>query len=561
MCDEVTAIENQLHPDKIIAEIVHLPQARTGNILYRNFKREYEIPYLGNASVDRDHQIQIDDLYVSVKAGKVILRSKRLNKETIPRLSNAHNFGSNALPIYHFLCDLQDQNSFGFGFSWGGLQDEFDFLPRLNYKEVVLSRATWNINKEAIDKILASPETKAVQTVREFQATRNIADIVYLTQGDNEVLINFKNDLSCMVFYFMLKGERFIQLKEFLFTEDTITGNYCNEIIISAHKTFRFLKPFCRKVFMFQKKTNSKRKLLFQLGKKWLYYKFYCGERAGEELLNRAINPIVAQLEAKGLIEKWFFIRYHDAYGHHLRFRVLLKDVNAFTDCLQIVKQHIEPFEATKIIWKTQTDTYLREAQRYGFQAIEDTETLFYNDSNCTLQFADMIEGDSGEKVRWLFALLSMDHFLDDFGIGLEGRVKLFNVAKTSFGKEFNRTGKLNKQINELFAKHQYEVGTFLDRDNIDEMYEPLFDILKERSQNNTEAIQNIKALEANQELPTPLYNLILSYLHMICNRVFLSKHRIHEMVVYDYMYKYYSKQLFTNKQPKEAVELTNEAI
>jgi hypothetical protein len=35
----------------------------------------------------------------------------------------------------------------------------------------------------------------------------------------------------------------------------------------------------------------------------------------------------------------------------------------------------------------------------------------------------------------------------------------------------------------------------------------------------------------------------------MVCNRIFLSKHRMHEMVVYDFMYKYYSKQMHTSKK------------
>jgi lantibiotic biosynthesis protein len=558
LCNEVTSIENQLHPNKIIAEIVHLPQARTGNILYRNFQREYEIPYLGNASVDRENQILIDDLYISVKNGRIILRSKRLNKEVIPRLSNAHNFSANALPIYHFLCDLQDQNSFGFAFSWGGLQNEFDFLPRLNYKDVVLSRATWNINKSEIDAILENDEAKAVEVVREFREKRNVPDIVYITQGDNEVLINFNNELSCTVFYYMLKGERFLQLKEFLFEENTITNTYCNEIIVTAHKNIEKKAELSQANTYVSGENKNNIESSFSIGEKWLYYKFYCGERAGEELLNRAINPIVEELKSKGLIDKWFFIRYYDTQGHHIRFRVLLNNVSFFTDCLQIIKGHVKPFEELKIIWKTQTDNYLRELQRYGFEAIEDTETLFFNDSECTLQFADMIEGDSGEKVRWLFALLSMDHLLDDFNIGLEEKIKLLNVAKTSFGKEFNRSGKLNKQINEMFAKHEYEIDCFLDKNNIEEMYEPLFDVIRDRSEKNKPPVQNLKALDAESRLPIPLTSIVLSYLHMVCNRIFLSKHRIHEMVVYDYLYKYYNKQLFTNKEPKKELELTN---
>jgi lantibiotic biosynthesis protein len=545
LCNEVTTIENQLHSEKIVAEIVHLPQARTGNILYRNFQREYEIPYLGNASVDQEHQITIDDLYVSIQGGKVVLRSKRLNKEIIPRLSNAHNYSANALPIYHFLCDIQNQEASGFGFSWGSLQYDFDFLPRLSYKEVVLSKATWNITKEDIDALVSNDESKAIEVVRKFREARNIPNVVYLTQGDNEVLFNFNNDLSCMVFFFMLKGEKFIQVTEFLFNEDSITHNYCNEILVSAHRNIEVKKEEISNVYR-SNESKENVKSSFSIGEKWLYYKFYCGERAGEELLNRAINPIVSELKEKGLIEKWFFIRYHDASGPHLRFRVFLNDTHFFTNCIQIIKNHIKPFEDTQIIWKTQTDNYLRELQRYGYEAIEDTETLFFNDSDCTLQFADMIEGDSGEKVRWLFSLLSIDHLMQDLQFSLEEKVEIMKVAKTSFGKEFNRNGNLNKQINEMFAKSEYEIESFLNAEKIDEMYKPLWDIVRERSQNNTTAIKNIKTLATENKLPVSLHNVTISYIHMVCNRIFLSKHRIHEMVVYDYLFKYYNKKLFT---------------
>eukprot|EP01090_Pellita_catalonica_P017011 TRINITY_DN5042_c0_g1_i16.p1 TRINITY_DN5042_c0_g1~~TRINITY_DN5042_c0_g1_i16.p1 ORF type:complete len:355 (-),score=51.53 TRINITY_DN5042_c0_g1_i16:1426-2490(-) len=117
--NNIAETEKNIEKDKVIAEIVHLPEARTGNILQRPNFRDYEIPYLGKSSVDKKKQIPLSDILVTVKGDEITLFSKKLNKEVIPRLGNAHNYSNSTLPIYHFLCELQTQNKrASIGFSW-----------------------------------------------------------------------------------------------------------------------------------------------------------------------------------------------------------------------------------------------------------------------------------------------------------------------------------------------------------------------------------------------------------------------------------------------------------
>jgi len=112
--------EESLQPDAIFAEIVHLPEGRVGNVIHRPHLRDHEIPFLGRSSVASDRQIAVSDLLVSIVGGRIVLRSARLGKEVIPRLSNAHNFMGGTVGVYRFLCLLQAQGVAGaLGWSWG----------------------------------------------------------------------------------------------------------------------------------------------------------------------------------------------------------------------------------------------------------------------------------------------------------------------------------------------------------------------------------------------------------------------------------------------------------
>lgn len=538
--------EENLQQGKIIAEIVHLPQARVGNVLHRKNKRSYEIPYLGTSSLPLDQQISVSDLMVSVRNGQIRLRSARLNKEVLPRLSNAHNYSADALPIYHFLCELALKDSSPIGFSWGELQYEYPFLPRVSFKNIVIARASWSLKPKEIKALLE--HKKDDRYLDDFITQRQLPTVVTLAMGDNEILINFSNPLSRKVFFSLLKKRPVIELKEFLFQEKSITGQYANEFIATAYKNIESQDEKLNiPVGDYQ---DTKVENTYSIGDEWLYYKFYCGDKIAEKVLTRGVLPIVEDLKTKDFIEQWFFIRYIDKDGFHLRFRLKLKDKKFFSHCINSIKYHIKPLEKDGLIWKIQVDTYLRETERYGHHSIAATEQLFTNDSNCTLQFCNMIEGEAGEEVRWLFSLLSMDRLLQDFNLNLEQKAAVMKMLKTAFGKEFNRKGQLNKQINELYAKEQNKIDRFLDKATTHQMFYPLWDILDDRSKANINAVSVIKQLDKENKLPNPLLiNILPSYLHMICNRVFLNKQRLHEMVVYDFMYKYYSKQLYTQKK------------
>ena len=92
LVNDVTRREDVMAGDAIIAEIVHLPESRTGNVLLRPAFRRYEIPYLARGSVDSAFQLTLDDLFLTVRKDQIVIRSKSLNKVILPMHSRFITF-------------------------------------------------------------------------------------------------------------------------------------------------------------------------------------------------------------------------------------------------------------------------------------------------------------------------------------------------------------------------------------------------------------------------------------------------------------------------------------
>ena len=243
---KIKFLEDQMNQEEILAEIIHLPEASTGNILHRSFQRDYEIPYLGKSSLAYNFQIPLDDILVSIKNDEIILKSKKLNKIINPRLSNAHNYKNSNLPIYNFLCDLQYQNKRPYiGFSWNTIFSEYQFLPRVVFENIIFSKARWLIKISDFKKLFLGDDS--IINVRNWQKSNTIPDYVDLVEGDNKLLINFNNEYSIKMLFDAVKTKKQFILEEFLFQNskmisDSLGNNYCNQFIVSFFNKNKYEK-------------------------------------------------------------------------------------------------------------------------------------------------------------------------------------------------------------------------------------------------------------------------------------------------------------------------------
>ncbi|QLE00947.1 lantibiotic dehydratase family protein [Galbibacter sp. BG1] len=242
---KITDTEATLNSNKIIAEITHLPEERTGNILHRPKKiRAYEFPYLAHSNLEKDFQIPLNDLMISIKNNTILLRSKRIGKEVIPMLTTAHNFKTSTLPIYKFLCELNLQDtSNNISFEWGCLKRIYRFLPRVIYKDFILSKARWIFDSKGFtDYYSTLNEDKLLEALEIWRLKYKIPKWIQLVEGDNILVLNLTNVDCVHTLLEMVRGKGDFVIEESLIKHHKIIKNrqdenYTNQMIFSFYKS------------------------------------------------------------------------------------------------------------------------------------------------------------------------------------------------------------------------------------------------------------------------------------------------------------------------------------
>lgn len=551
--NEIVAEEEAQNAGVILAEIIHLPESRIGNILLHPAFRKYEIPFLAKASVDADHQVLLQDLYVSVRGNKVRLYSKKLGKLVVPRLSTAHNYSNNALPVYQFLCDLQLQDKqSGIGFNWGALENYQKFLPRVVYKKTILFTAQWSFLQADIASLVDKEGDALLEAAAAFRQQWKLPALMVLADGDNELLVNLEDILMLRVWLDAVKKRPGFILKEFLgadgeaVVKDVKGNRYTNQFIAALVKTAPSYGQDMRPTNTVDKKETRG---VFLPGSEWLYYKVYCGLKSADRILAEAILPLVNQLKADGLIDKFFFIRYNDP-GFHLRIRFHVTDTAHIGTVMQQFHQQISDFETAGYIAQTLMDTYKRELNRYSYNSMELAESLFYHDSMACLQMLELTFGDEREEVRWVWALKGIDELLTAFGLNLAEKLTTLEKIKNSFYAEFKADKSLKSQLSNKYRSQKARITAALESkaEGQDELL-PLWQVLYDKTKNMAPVVEQLLRMDKAGQLDTPLMDMIPSYIHMLVNRIITSNPRLHELVLYDMLFTWYRSLTEKNKQ------------
>jgi len=277
-------------------------------------------------------------------------------------------------------------------------------------------------------------------------------------------------------------------------------------------------------------------------GSQWVCFKLYTGEKIADNILAKVIDPVLKKLHKKRLLEKWFFIRYSDP-DFHLRIRLFVYDSQYIGEIVRLFYQQLYKWNIDRLIWKVQLDTYNRELERYGKHLIEDAESVFYADSECVLYILKKLNGN--ENFRWMIALKMIHELLSDFGLNMEEKQKLMENLSKSFKTEFGFNEFNSKQFNTKFRENKKVVESVLNNTFQEKDFVSLSQAIKKRTK---ELIPIVEQIKIKSKKENGVNELLKSYLHMMINRLFRSKNRMYELILYDFMRRYYTSEMAKEK-------------
>jgi lantibiotic biosynthesis protein len=532
--------EEATAPHALFAEVVHLPEGRTGNILSRPLLRQHEIPFLGRSGAPPERQLALSDLVVSVENSRVVLRSVRLDVEVLPRLSSAHNF-TRGIGLYRFLCALQTQAvQGGVEWSWGPLE-AMAFLPRVRSGRLVLCRARWRMESAEIRALTLDDDVARFAAVQRWRRQRGLPRHVVLADFDNELLVDFDNALSVDGWLDLLGERQEASLVELYPSGEGLCaegpeGAFTHELVVPFVRSEAAPRPAVRALTQPAPVPGAPSgRRAFAPGSEWLFAKLYVGTSTADVVLRDTLGPLVRKVIGSGAARSWFFIRYGDPHWH-LRVRFHGAPQRLLADVLPQLSEAVRPLLEDGRLWRFTLDTYEREVERYGGpHGVEWAERFFCADSEAALDIVEHLEGDAGAEARWQLALRGTDLLLRDLGLDTAQRHLAATHLRDAFFREFGAGKPLRMELDAKRRSERRGLEQMLSPQwSADSPLAPGLAALERRSVENRALAAELRELERGGHLTQSVSELVPSLVHMHVNRLIRSSAREHELVLYD---------------------------
>lgn len=355
--------------------------ARMGNVV-RGQAFMPEVIALGEHRPHSARVIPLEDLSVGSDGNSLFLMRVSAQRRVEPTVFHALEFRVNTPPLARFLCEIARAACAVYGvFDWGAAS-VLPWLPRVRYRRTILSPAQWRLLASDLPGRSAS-WAEWVTSLAAWQRRFRMPATVQLREADRRLELDLGQEAHRAVLRSQLDGAGHAVLTEAPDPKERgwLDGR-ASELVV----------PLVSTSAASQEPENSKRVPHILASRDhghppgrppWLFAKVYTPAQTHSVILRDHLAELLAAWDTQ---PEWWFVRYRDQRGPHLRLRIRVADQHEYADAAHHVGCWVEQLRRSRLASEVVFDTYYPEIGRYGpGRAMALAEAAFAADSRAVL--------------------------------------------------------------------------------------------------------------------------------------------------------------------------------
>lgn len=365
------------------------PGLRTVDLAYKPVSdRAANLAHTGQPGVERiscgvfdsdnHEELRLADIAVGATLERLYAVHLPTGTEIVPVVSNMVSAPAQAPNPIRLLFEIGHEGvRLWEPWNWGPLADA-PFLPRVRFQRSILAPAMWRP-----DDLLASvddPEAWSAAILR-WRGRWNVPQHVLLVTNDHRLLVDLKNHWHCEVV-----REELRRSSEQVFTEipgaaqgwaDGDVRGHLTEYVVNIKATQATPRPQVPASYIVQRPWQ-------RTAQDWLYLKISLPAAMDKFIIDR-LPGLIDSAQQMGASD-WFFIRYTDVTGYHLRVRIRTNTPECWARSAVRCLSELDDLQLAGHTSSHSIERWDPELERYaGVAARSAVEAIFHTDSRAAV--------------------------------------------------------------------------------------------------------------------------------------------------------------------------------
>ncbi|MET9026153.1 lantibiotic dehydratase [Nocardia sp. NPDC004168] len=291
--------------------------------------------------------------------------------------------------------------------TWAGLS-ELPFVPRVRHRRLVLAPAVWRM-----DALIDVPESEFAAAVDQWRREWRVPDRILAVQMDQRLLFDLTDPAHLELLWDELRKDPAIVAHEVPGDDDFTDGIHGHAMEVVVPLSRRDARPARSPHGGYLEPDRRPA----GLGSDWLSLALYLPASRQSDFLRVHLPELVEQARGHGC-DRWFFIRYTDPDGPHLRVRFHGVPDEIWGAVVRPLGRRLDDLHRGGLIRAHRLDQYDAETERYGgAAAMAAAERVFEADSEAAIRFLDLVEEPTCTHSLDAFAAVSVAAIADAFGL------------------------------------------------------------------------------------------------------------------------------------------------